>query len=150
LRNVCSIIVSRKISKRLKAVCAPCPVCLDEGAAVVQKWLLRVRSGLAIRPEDQFKILEAEDLDDPLMVKSRRKVNPILGDPVVEKVVIGHEKEDEMWRGQRVNWVNGKYHAKYPLTLCEAWADMTMALYHCAYRRPRCGGGEEFQQTDCA
>jgi hypothetical protein len=112
--------------------------------------LLRVQSGLATWPEDQFKILEAEDLDDPLVIKTWRKLNPILGDSVVEKVVIGHEKEEEMWREQRANWVNGNYHAKYPLTLCEAWADVAMALYDCTYWRPRCGGGEEVEQTDYA
>jgi hypothetical protein len=84
------------------------------------------------------------------VVKTWRKLNPILDDSKAERAVIGREKEEEMWREQRANWANGNYHAKYPLTFCEAWSDMTMALYNCTYRRPRCDGGEEFEHADCA
>jgi hypothetical protein len=127
---------------------------IDKGCGdwptVLQKGLLSVQYDLDTRPEDQFEILEAEDLDDP-RDEGLVELNPVLDDPMVERVIIGREKEEEMRREQRGNWANGNYRAKYPLTLYEVWSDMTMALYDCTYRIPRCDGCEEgFEHTDCA
>ena len=117
---------------------------------VLQKGLLGVQYDLDTRPEDQFEILEAEDLDDP-RDEGLVELNPVLDDPMVERVIIGREKEEEMRREQRGNWANGIYRAKYPLTLYEVWSDITMALYDCTYRIPRCDGCEGgFEHTDCA
>ena len=65
MRNVCSIIVSRKISKRLKAVCTP-GMLVQTRKLLRYKNVLSVQYGLATRPEDQFKIIDVEDLDDLL------------------------------------------------------------------------------------
>jgi hypothetical protein len=122
----------------------------EDWRTVLKRGLLSVQYDLATRPEDQFEVLEAEELDD-LRDEGSVELNPVLDDPMIERVIIGREQEDEMWQEQQANWANGNYLVTYPRTLHEVWSEMTMALYDCTYRRPNCDGCEEgFEHTDCA
>jgi hypothetical protein len=118
--------------------------------AVMNRGLLSAQYDLDTRPEDQFEVLEAEDLDDP-RDEGLVELNPAQDDPLIERVIIDREKEDEMRREQQVDWANGHYLKKHPPTLRMVWSDMTMALCDCTYRMARCDGCEEgFEHTDCA
>ena len=122
----------------------------DDWQMALNKGLLSVQYDLEARPEDQFEILEAEDLDDP-RDEGIVELNPVLDDPTIERVIICREKEDEMRREQQANWANSNYLAKYRRTLCEVWSDMTRALYDCTYRMVCCDGCDEgFEHTECA
>jgi hypothetical protein len=118
--------------------------------AVMNKGLLSAQYDLDRRPEDQFEVLEAEELDDP-RDEGLVEVNPAQDDPLIERVIIDREKENEMRRERQADWANGNYLKRYPPTLCMVWSDMTMALWNCTYRMDVCDGCEEgFEHTDCA
>jgi hypothetical protein len=117
---------------------------------VLNRGMLSVQFDLDSKPEDQFEVLEAEELDDP-RDEGLVELNPVLDDPKIERVIIGREKEEEMLREQRTNWANGDYLTNYQRTLREVWSNMTMALYDCTYRISNCDGCEDgFDHTDCS
>lgn len=117
---------------------------------VLNKGLLSVQFDLDSRPEDHFEVLEAEELMDS-RDEGLVELNPVLDDPLIETVIVSGEREEEMKRERWADWANGNYIAKYQRTLFDVWANMTMALYDCTYRRPYCDGCEEdFEHTDCA
>ena len=117
---------------------------------VLVKGLLSVQFDLENRPEDQFEVPEAEELDDA-RDEGVVEINPVLDDPSIQTVIVGHEQEDEMRREQQVEWANGNYRTEYQCTLYDVWSNMTSALYDCTYRTPCCDGcNEDLEHTDCA
>jgi hypothetical protein len=122
----------------------------DNWQTVLNRGLLSVQYDLDTRPEDQFEVLEAEDLDDP-RDEGLVELNPVLDDPLIERVIISREKEEDMRREWHANCSNGNYLATYQRTLHDVWWNMTMALYDCTYRSPICDGCVEgFEHTSCA
>lgn len=118
--------------------------------AVLKRGLFAVQYDLGTSAEDQFEVLEAEDLGDP-RDEGLVEVNPVPVDPRIERVIISREKEEEMMREQRSNWASGNIATTYPQKLYDIWWDMTMALYECTYREPKCDGClDDFAHTDCA
>jgi hypothetical protein len=118
--------------------------------AVMNRGLLSVQYDLDTKPEDQFEVLEAEDLDDP-RDEGLVELNTARDDPLIERVIIDREKENEMRREQQADWANGNYLEKHPPTLRMVWSDMTMGLLDCTYRMASCDGCDEgFEHTDCA
>jgi hypothetical protein len=118
--------------------------------AAMNKGLLSAQYDLDTRLEDQFEILEAEELDDP-RDEGLVELNAAQDDPLIKRVIIDREKENEMRREQQGDWANGHYLKRYPPTLRMVWSDMTMALWDCTYRMTSCDGCEEgFEHTDCA
>jgi hypothetical protein len=122
----------------------------EDWQMVLNRGMLSVQFDLDSKPEDQFEVLEAEELDDP-RDEGLVELNPVLDDPKIERVIIGREKEEEMLREQRTNWANGDYLTNYQRTLREVWSNMTMALYDCTYRISNCDECEDgFDHTDCS
>jgi hypothetical protein len=120
----------------------------DDWQTVLNRGLLSVQYDLDTRPEDQFEVLEAEDLEDP-RDEGLVELNPALDDPLIERVIISREKEEDKLREWRANLANGNYLAKYQPTLYEIWSNMTTALYDCTYRKPLCDGCVEgFEHTN--
>lgn len=116
---------------------------------VLEKGLICVQFDQDIQPEKEYDIYEAEDLLDPRDEGLIEKV--LFGkDPNISRVFL--RREDEIWIEEERQDYIAKKQTPIPhrQTLYHVWADLTLALWDCTYRRESCYGcWEGFEHTEC-
>jgi hypothetical protein len=112
------------------------------GQAVMNKGLLSAQYDLDETPEDPFEIIEAEELDDRHN-EGPVELNPARPDPLIERVIVNREKENEMRQEQQADWPSGSYLTTYPTHFTHGVVQYDGGSWNYTYRMNSCDGCKE-------